>query len=146
MPDGPASEEGVDMKKPVWPPRDWRAMISLIFTIGGSVAASGFIVWLVLIVWKGGWSAAMESERLRILSIALFGALGIITIDRISLGFAINRRRISGTFAGASFEASGGDDEELPSPPVVTTTTTTAVSPAAPPVAPDDQQFEEGKP
>ena len=136
------------MKKPVWPPRDWRAMISLIFTIGGSVAASGFIVWLVLIVWKGGWSAAMESERLRILSVALFGALAIITIDRISLGFAINRRRISGTFAGASFEASGGDDDELP-PPVVTTTTTTAVIPTAATVAPDDpdyHQFEEEKP
>ena len=123
-------------------------MISLIFTIGGSVAASGFIVWLVLIVWKGGWSAAMESERLRILSVALFGALAIITIDRISLGFAINRRRISGTFAGASFEASGGDDDELP-PPVVTTTTTTAVIPTAATVAPDDpdyHQFEEEKP
>jgi hypothetical protein len=115
------------MTLPGWPPRDWRALIALAASVTGAATLTLLAAWIVWILWRGGWSAATEAERVDALAKALLGLLFTVAIVLISLGLAINRRSLKASALGASFEASGGDDPS----PVAQVTTTTTVSPAA---------------
>jgi hypothetical protein len=98
------------MTLPNWPPRDWRAILALFASVGGAAILTGFAAWLVNIIWRGGWHG-FEEQRLAALSYALFGVLLIMGIVLVSLGMAINKRSVKGSFMGANFEAEGGDDD-----------------------------------
>jgi len=95
------------MTLPGWPPRDWRAFLALIASVAGAATLTGFAAWVVTIIrdWNG-----FDELRIDALAKALFGLLFIVGIVLISLGLAINRRSIKGSFLGASIEAEGDDD------------------------------------
>jgi hypothetical protein len=94
-------------------PRDLRAFIALIASIGGTMALTLGLVGIILILWKGGWSVGTETTRID--KIGLIGVLVtvIMGVVMVSLGLAINRRSVKGGFLGASFEATGGDDSTI---------------------------------
>lgn len=91
-------------------PRDLRAFIALWASIGGTMALTLIIVWLVWIFWRGGWSIGTELARIDKLGLIAILLTVIMGVVMISLGLAINRRSLKGSAFGASFEATGGDD------------------------------------
>lgn len=99
------------------PQRDLRALIALAFSILGTIALTGFSLWIVWILWRGGWPTGTELARID--KIGLLGVLVILImgISMLGLQLAINRRQLKGSAFGASFEASGGD--EPPSPETI---------------------------
>jgi hypothetical protein len=111
---------------PNWPPRDWRALLALVASVGGSCALTALSAWIVWILWKGGWPDFTAPQRIDVLSKTLLLALGGSLVVLISLGLAINRRQVKLDRDG--FEMSGGDSDS-PSPPTITTTTKTEVAP-----------------
>lgn len=92
------------------PQRELRALIALIFSILGTVALTTLLVWIIWILWRGGWPNGTELARID--KIGLLGVLVtvIMGLSMAGLQLAINRRRLSGSAFGASFEASGGDE------------------------------------
>lgn len=97
--------------------RDLRAIIALAFSILGTMSLTAVAVWIVWILWRGGWPVATASQRIDKLGLALVLVLVIMGVTMVSLGLAINRREVKASAFGASFEASGGDSD--PVTPVV---------------------------
>lgn len=92
-----------------FPAREWRAHIALIASIFGAIAFTAFAVFLVFIMWKGGWPTDTAEMRIEVLGKALILSLSGALVVLISLGFAINRRMVKITKDG--LEASGGGDD-----------------------------------
>jgi 1,4-dihydroxy-2-naphthoate octaprenyltransferase len=90
--------------------RDLRAILALAFSILGTVALTAVAVWIVWILWHGGWPISTAPQRIDKLGLALVLVLVIMGVTMVSLGLAINRREVKASAFGASFEASGGDD------------------------------------
>jgi hypothetical protein len=91
-------------------PRDLRAFIALLASIGGTMALTVFVVWVVWILWRGGWAVSTEGARIDKLGLIAVLVTVIMGVVMVSLGLAINRRTVKGSAFGASFEAEGGDD------------------------------------
>lgn len=91
-------------------PRDLRAFIALWASIGGTMALTVIIIWLVYIFWRGGWTVGTELARIDKLGLIAVLLTVIMGVVMVSLGLAINRRSLKGSAFGASFEATGGDD------------------------------------
>lgn len=106
-------------------PRDLRAFIALIASIGGTMALTLVIVWLIWIFWRGGWPNGTEIARIDKLGLIAVLTTVIMGVVMVSLGLAINRRSVKGSAFGASFEATGGDDS------IVSTTTVAAAAAGA---------------
>lgn len=99
------------MKVPGWPPRDWRAIIALLFSIVGAAVLTGLFAWITANLVAFGQSDPGRREQvIAALANSNYGLLGIIGAVLLSLGLAINRRSVKGSAFGASFEASGGED------------------------------------
>lgn len=94
-------------------PRDLRAFIALMASIGGTMALTIVAIWIVWILWKGGWP--LDTATARIDKIGLIAVLVIVImgVTMTSLGLAVNRRSVKGSAFGASFEATGGDDATI---------------------------------
>ena len=92
-------------------PRDLRAFIALMASIGGTMALTGLIVGIVLILWRGGWSTGTEIARIDKIGIIAVLVTVIMGVTMTGLGLAINRRVVKASAFGASFDASGGDDD-----------------------------------
>lgn len=88
------------MNIPQWPPRDWRAFLALVFSIGGAGILTALLAWTIRILERGA-----ELEAIANISYALISIIGAVLL---SLGLAINRRSIK--FSKEGFEASGGDE------------------------------------
>lgn len=86
-------------------PRDWRAKIALLASIGGAMAMTGFalltLYGLAYVVFPG---ADRVKPIAQLGMIALAGAILVLG----TLGMAINRRTLKLSKDG--LEASGGDD------------------------------------
>lgn len=71
---------------------------------GGGVALTGF-------AW---WTTGLVAERSRHdpwpLAYSLYGALGLIGVVLLSLGWVIGRTAVSGSAGPVSFTVSGGED------------------------------------
>ncbi len=93
-------------------PRDLRAFIALIASIGGTMALTGIIVGIIWILWRGGWANGTEIARIDKIGLIAILLTVIMGVTMTSLGLAINRRSLKGSAFGASFEATGGDDDE----------------------------------
>lgn len=93
-----------------FPAREWRAHVALIASIFGAIAFTFFAMFMVYIIWKGGWAAETAVLRLEILGKVLILSLSGALVVLISLGFAINRRTVKITKNG--LEASGGDGHD----------------------------------
>lgn len=91
---------------------------------------TAFDAWLVWIVWKGDWPAAMAETRLEIIGAALGGHVVLVAIVVVALASVkLEAATKLGTIS------IGGDDHDDPAPAafVETTTTTKVAAPAAPP-------------
>ncbi|HET7596701.1 MAG TPA: hypothetical protein VFK15_07195 [Burkholderiales bacterium] len=91
-------------------PKDLRAFIALLASIGGTMALTLAVVGVILILWRGGWSAGTELARIDKIGLIAVLVTVIMGVVMVSLGLAINRRTVKGSAFGASFEAEGGDD------------------------------------
>lgn len=92
-------------------PKDLRAFIALMASIGGTMALTLGVVGIVLILWRGGWSSGTETTRIDKIGIIAILVTIIMGVVMVSLGLAINRRSLKGSAFGAQFEASGGEEE-----------------------------------
>lgn len=96
-----------------WPPRDWRALLALIGSIGGAAMLTVFVWWAYAQQLPGGgWSSATEQVRAITTRWTLWIAVGTIAVVIVGLGMAINRRTIKGNLGKAGFEFDGGDEPE----------------------------------
>lgn len=98
------------MNSHLWPPKDWRAFIALIFSILGAIALTSFAAWLVWILWLGGWPIATAEKRIEIFGQALLLLLAGALLVLLSLGLAINRRTLK--IGKDGLEASGGEADD----------------------------------
>lgn len=110
------------MRLPDWPPRDWRALLALLFSVLGAVVLSVFVWWAYAqLLPSAGWSIASETNRATTLRWTIWIAVGSIGLVLISLGMAINRRRMTARWGDKSAEFEGGDDvpgrTAAPAPP-----------------------------
>lgn len=100
------------MKLPSWPPRDWRAILALLFSILGAVVLSAFIWWAFAQLLPGkGWSTVSEVNRATTLRWTMWIAVGSIGLVLLSLGMAVNRRALKGKWGDKTLEFEGGEDE-----------------------------------
>jgi len=75
--------------------------------LGGGIALSAFSVWLVLIVWKGGWDVANQPQQLEILGWALLGGLTGVAITLISIAVGGPLRALKGEAGPVKLEVEG---------------------------------------
>ena len=103
-----------------WPPKDWRALIALLGSIGGALALTLFVWWgcWELLPRVAGWSTATEAHRAETLRWVLWIATATISLVIMGLGFAINRRTLKGTLGknGLELDYEGGEDVGGPAP------------------------------
>jgi hypothetical protein len=92
-------------------PRDLRAFIALVASIGGTMTLTGIIVGIIWILWRGGWPNGTEIARIDKIGLIAILLTVIMGVTMTSLGLAINRRSLKGSAFGASFEATGGDED-----------------------------------
>jgi len=95
---------------------------------GAAFALTLFAAGIVLILWRGPWSLAVEAKRVDGLVMICLCVLGIILVaivamNGVSLRLKASREGVDG--------AVGTDD--LPAAAVTTTTTTTVQPPPSPP-------------
>jgi hypothetical protein len=95
-------------------PRDLRAFIALIASIGGTMALTLIAVWITWVLWRGGWPKGTELARIDKIGLIAVLVIVIMGVTMTSLGLAINRRVVKANIGSAGFEASGGDDPTSP--------------------------------
>ena len=94
-----------------WPPKDWRAMLALVFSVLGAAVLTAFVWWGSASLLPGeGWSPANELHRLKTARWVLWISVGGVVVVLVGLGMAINRRSFKGTLGGSNFEFEGGDE------------------------------------
>lgn len=91
-------------------PRDQRAFIALMASIGGTGALTILIAVIVAILTWGAWAVGTEGARIDKIGLIAILLTVIMGITMSGLGLAINRRSVKGGAFGATFEATGGDD------------------------------------
>lgn len=98
-----------------WPPRDWRAILALVFSVGGSIALT-ILIWALaaMLLPREGWAVASESARVSTIRWAVLVASGSVLLVLTGLGFAINHRRLSGKWGDRSIDWEGGDKMTVP--------------------------------
>lgn len=104
---------------PHWPPRDWRSLLALVFSVLGAVALTVLVaVGLGYLLPDKGWTPATEAARISTISWVLWIATAFIGIVLVGLGMAINRRSLRLRSGDKSAEFEGGDDDpaEPPAP------------------------------
>lgn len=94
-----------------WPPKDWRALLALVFSIMGAVVLTVFVWWGVAsLLPNEGWTTATELHRAGTLRWVLWVAMGAIAVVLIGLGMAINRRSFNAKWGNNSLGFEGGDE------------------------------------
>jgi hypothetical protein len=105
-----------------WPPKDWRALLALLGSIGGAAMLTALVWWgcWMLMPASDVWTTGTEAQRAETIRWVLWICSGTISLVIIGLGFAVNRRSFRGKLGrdGASFGFEGGeyDDDYPPSP------------------------------
>ena len=88
-----------------WPPRDGRKLIAMGLLSGGGMAMTVF-------AWR---LATLVAERSPgdpwPLAYGLYGALGLLGLVLISLGWVIGKTAISGKIGVAEFDLGGGESD-----------------------------------
>lgn len=94
-----------------WPPKDWRAMAALVFSVLGAVVLTAFLWWGVAnLLPEDGWSDATEAHRAGTLRWVLWIAALAIAFVLVGLGMAINRRSFNAKWGDNSLGFEGGDE------------------------------------
>lgn len=101
-----------------WPPKDWRALVALVFSVLGAVVLTALVWWLCAsLLPDAGWSEASENSRAFTLRWVLWIATLAIGLVLLGLGFAINRRSLRGRWGDKSLDWEGGDQDAPPQTP-----------------------------
>ena len=87
-----------------WPPRNILQIIALTASILGRVALFGLTVWLVWIVWRGGW-AGFQQARIDWLGYALMAVIIGSLLRDIADGAILTPRKASLNKDGGTIEA-----------------------------------------
>lgn len=77
--------------------------------LGGGMVMTLFSIWLVWIVWKGGWTPDNQSQQLEILGWALIGGLTGIGISLVSIAIGGPIRNVKGEAGPVTLEVEGDD-------------------------------------
>lgn len=95
-----------------WPPKDWRALAALVFSVAGAVALT-VLLWLLagMLLPEKGWTPASEGERVTTIRWVLWLSAFCILLVLTGLGFAINRRALRGRWGDKSLDWEGGEDD-----------------------------------
>jgi len=100
------------MNLPSWPPRDWRSVLALLFSVLGAVALTGLVgMGLSFLLPDQGWTEASEGSRIATIRWVLWIATSFIGIVLVGLGMAINRRSLKLRSGDRSAEFEGGEDD-----------------------------------
>lgn len=75
--------------------------------LGGGVVMTAFSIWIVWIVWQGGWSADNQGQQLEILGWALIGGLSGVAISLISIAIGGPVRGMKGGAGPVNLEIEG---------------------------------------
>ena len=110
-----------------WPPRNILQIIALTSSILGRVALFGLTVWLVWIMWRGGWNGLQEA-RVDWLGYALMAVIIGSLLRDIADGAILTPRSAEIGRDGAKVTAGEGEK-----PMMAMTTTTTVSAPEAKP-------------
>lgn len=89
----------------------WRAWMILLIA-GAGVIATTLATGIVLIIWLGNWSEAVETARITLLARVAIGALCLMGMSMIGLLIAGPLSKISGKYSSGSGEFSLEGDEE----------------------------------
>lgn len=120
---GPESETDAAAENPrtMAAPSKLRLMFSLALLLAGP-AVTLLGIWLVWIVWRGGWAPARQEQQLEILDMALLlilsGMLGVIAA--IALGEPIGRLKgsVRGIVSAEISDDQAVADDATAAPPV----------------------------
>jgi hypothetical protein len=85
-----------------------RQLFSLCLLFGGVVLTT-FSIWLVWIVWQGGWTPENQSQQLEILGRALVGGLIGVMVSLISIAIGGPIRNVRGGAGVVKIEVDGDD-------------------------------------
>ncbi len=99
------------MTLPGWPPRDWRKLLAMFLLSGGGMA-------ITVVAWR---LISLVADRAPHdpwpLAYGLYGALGLIGLVLVSLGWTLGKTQVSGGVGPASFNFSGGESDPPPAAP-----------------------------
>lgn len=97
---------------PDWPPKDWRALAALVFSVAGAVALT-VLLWSLsgMLLPERGWTPRSEAERVTTIRWVLWVSAFCILLVLTGLGFAINRRALRGRWGDKSLDWEGGDND-----------------------------------
>ncbi|MGX7896908.1 hypothetical protein [Tsuneonella sp. HG222] len=126
-----------------WPPKDWRAMVALLFSVLGAAVLTLVAVWLCWILASGNWSGATEAGRARTIGAVAVVSIVSVGLVLIGLGFAINRRSLSARWGNRSLDWAGGDEAPPSTPAQAAQATAAAAEQRADEIAsqvPDDPE------
>lgn len=96
---------------PNWPPKDWRALAALVFSVTGAVALT-VLLWLLsgMLLPERGWTPASEGERVTTIRWVLWICAFCILLVLTGLGFSASRRGLRGRWGDKSIDWEGGED------------------------------------
>lgn len=93
-----------------WPPRDWRAMMALVFSVFGAAVLTGVATWLCLILSSSVWTVTTEATRARSIGTVAIIAMVAVGLVLLGLGMAVNRRKLEGKWGDRSIQWEGGEE------------------------------------
>lgn len=75
--------------------------------LGGGMVMTAFSIWLVWIVWKGGWTPDNQAQQLEILGWSLIGGLSGVMISLIAIAIGGPIRNVKGNAGPVNLEVEG---------------------------------------
>lgn len=100
-----------------WPPRDWRKLAALVFSVAGAAFLTALVWWgMAALLPDRGWTVASEGNRATTLRWVLWIAIGSVGVVLFGLGMAINRRSLQAQWGDKKVGIEGGDGDSAADP------------------------------
>ena len=87
----------------------WK-VLALVLVAGAGIVATVLFTALILIVWKGGWSEAVEAARLDMLATSAIAMAMLMGASMVGLLIAGPLARLSGKFGDNELTVEGDED------------------------------------
>ena len=97
-----------------WPPKDWRSILALLFSVLGAMALT-VLIWSLaqMFLPENGWGQETEADRVMTLQWVMWICSGCVLLVLTGLGFAVNHRRLNGKWGDREINWEGGDQGEI---------------------------------